>query len=271
MAIELNNNQPVQAGAPEANPANPPVQATQQPTIDVNALTNQLNSVLDNKFNNFQQQMLQQQQAQQAAQPMTQEQKDELNYKLREQFESDPMSFVNNLKAEAEQNAINKLNQQYKPMFEQTQQLNNRLNWQNKVQDFMRANPSAQAYATEMTLILKENPALMQTQNPLGTAYQMATAKDLVGQGGNVIDNMMGNDRYRQQLMGNEQLRQAIIEDYRNQLNGQMSQAQQMPPIMGNNQSGSSIPASGGELPRNLSEAKQAALRRMQMLQGGIR
>lgn len=257
-----NNNPQMQAEAqPQAQP--------QQPVIDVNAITNSLNSVLDAKLNGFQERMLQQQQQQAQNQPLTQEQKDELNYKLREQFESDPMSFVNNLKAEAEQNAINKLNQQYKPMFEQTQQLNNRLNWQSKVQDFMRANPSAQAYATEMSLILKENPALMQTQNPLGTAYQMATAKDIVGQGGNVIDNMMGNDRYRQQLMGNEQLRQAIIEDYRNQLNGQMSQAQNIPPIMGNNQSGSTIPASGGETPRNLSEAKQAALRRMQMMQGG--
>lgn len=267
MLTDPTNNNPIQNPEANNNTNIQQPQASAPAAIDVGAITRSLNSVLDAKLSGFEERLMQQQQQ---PPPMTAEQREEMNYKLREQFDSDPMAFMEQMKSEAEQNALNKLQQQYQPMFEQTQQLNNRLNWHNKVRDFMTANPSAQAYSTEMTLILRENPQLMQSANPLQTAYQMATARELVGQnGGNVVDNMMNNNKYREQLVNNEALRQAIIQDYTNKLNGQMSQAQQMPPIMGNNQSGSTIPASGGETPRNLSEAKQSALRRIQLMQGG--
>jgi hypothetical protein len=63
--------------------------------------------------------------------------------------------------------------------------------------------------------------------------------------------------------MQNPELKQAIINEYQQGLN---SGQQGLPPIMGNTQGGS-IPASGGELPKNLKEARMAAMRRFQQQQ----
>ena len=102
----------------------------------------------------------------------------------------------------------------------------------------------------------------MSTSNPLDSAYKMAVANNLLGNGGNVVQGILGNEEYRQQIMQNPELKQAIIQEYQQGLN---SGQQGIPPLMGSQ--GGNIPAGGGETPNNLKEAKAAAIRRFQQNQ----
>ena len=112
---------------------------------------------------------------------------------------------------------------------------------------------------TQISQVLQENPGLLSTKNPLDSAYKIALSSNLIGNGGNVVQGVLGNEDYKKQIMADPALREAIIQEYQASLNNGTSQG--LPPIMGNNQGGS-IPASGGQSPLNLKEAKQAALRR---------
>lgn len=194
----------------------------------------------------------------------TQEQIEAQNEKIRQQFETNPTEFVKSIQEQAKQQAMQEVQSKYEPIIQQTQQLNNRLSWQDQVRQFTSQNPDAAKALPEITQVLQENPALMGTQDPLGTAYRLAMSNKLMANG-NPIDSMLANDEYKAQLLQNPQLREMIIQEYQNGLNNGTQQA--VPPMMGN-QGGTSIPASTGEQPANLKEASQSALRRLQMLQG---
>lgn len=186
------------------------------------------------------------------------------NEQIRQQFETNPAEFVKSIQEQAKQQAMQEVQSKYEPIMQQTQQLNNRLSWQDQVRQFTSQNPDAAKALPEITQVLQENPALMGTQDPLGTAYRLAMSNKLMANG-NPIDSMLANDEYKAQLLQNPQLREMIIQEYQQGLNNGNGQA--VPPMMGN-QGGTSIPASTGEQPANLKEASQSALRRLQMLQG---
>lgn len=194
----------------------------------------------------------------------TPEQIEAQNEQIRQQFENNPAEFVKSIQEQAKQQAMQEVQSKYEPIIQQTQQLNNRLSWQDQVRQFTSQNPDAAKALPEITQVLQENPALMGTQDPLGTAYRLAMSNKLMANG-NPIDSMLANDEYKAQLLQNPQLREMIIQEYQNGLNSGTQQA--VPPMMGN-QGGTSIPASTGEQPNNLKEASQSALRRLQMLQG---
>ena len=194
----------------------------------------------------------------------TSEQLEAQNEKIRQQFENNPMEFVKSIQEQAKQQAMQEVQSKYEPIIQQTQQLGNRLSWQDQVRQFTSANPDAVKALPEITQVLQENPALMGTKDPLGTAYRLAMSNKLMANG-NPIDSILANDEYKAQLLQNPQLKEMIIQEYQKGLNAGNGQA--VPPMMGN-QGGTSIPASTGEQPANLKEASQAALRRLQMLQG---
>ncbi len=114
----------------------------------------------------------------------------------------------------------------------------------------------------QISQIIQENPGLLSANNPLEIAYKTVVSNSLLGNNGNMIDGILGNEELKGQLMQNPQLKEAIIQQYQKELNN--GAAQGLPPLMGNNQTGTQIPASGGELPRNIKDAKQSALRRLQ-------
>lgn len=194
----------------------------------------------------------------------TPEQIEAQNEQIRQQFENNPAEFVKSIQEQAKQQAMQEVQSKYEPIIQQTQQLNNRLSWQDQVRQFTSQNPDAVKALPEITQVLQENPALMGTQDPLGTAYRLAMSNKLMANG-NPIDSMLANDEYKAQLLQNPQLREMIIQEYQQGLNN--GNGQVVPPMMGN-QGGTSIPASTGEQPNNLKEASQSALRRLQMLQG---
>ena len=192
--------------------------------------------------------------------PPTREEIEAQNEAIRQQFENNPLEFVKSIQEQAKQQALNEFQSKYDPMIQQTEELNNKLTWQDSVRQFMSSNPEAQNYMPQITQVLQENPGLLSTQNPLDIAYSIAVSKNLMGNGGNVVQGVLSNEEYKKQIMQDPTLKQAIIQEYQQGLN---SGQQGLPPIMGNQQGGS-IPASGGEMPKNLKEAKQAALRRFQ-------
>lgn len=247
---------------PAQQPQGMPQQTVQQqPAFDVNSMMQQLsesiNSSIDSRLGAFEERINQ-------PKGMTPEQREEMNFKIREEFENDPMGFMERIRTEAQNNAVEALKQEYAPMFEQTQQLNNRLSWKERLGNFIGEHPEAQAYLSQINMILQENPVLIGSEDPLMTAYQMATARNLMGDSGDILSNILGNEQYKSQILQNPDIKQAIINEYQQQLNGGRGMSStNLPPMMGNNQSGTSIPASGGEAPRNLKEAKQAALRRL--------
>ena len=194
----------------------------------------------------------------------TSEQLEAQNEKIRQQFENNPMEFVKSIQEQAKQQAMQEVQSKYEPIIQQTQQLGNRLSWQDQVRQFTSANPDAVKALPEITQVLQENPALMGTKDPLGTAYRLAMSNKFMANG-NPIDSILANEEYKTQLLQNPQLKEMIIQEYQKGLNAGNGQA--VPPMMGN-QGGTSIPASVGEQPANLKEASQAALRRLQMLQG---
>ncbi len=227
-----------------------------QPNMNdiINNLSTKISQTLDQRLQPIEQRLNQQ----------TPEQIEAQNEQIRQQFENNPMEFVKSIQEQAKQQAMSEFQAKYEPIIKQTQQLGNRLSWQDQVRQFTSINPEAAKVLPEITQVLQENPALMGTKDPLGTAYRLAMSNKLLANG-NPIDSILGNEEYKTQLLQNPQLREAIIQEYQNGLNNGTQQA--IPPIMGNN-GGTSIPASTGEQPANLKEASQSALRRLQMLQG---
>ena len=79
-------------------------------------------------------------------------------------------------------------------MIKETQQLGNKMKWQDQVRQFNSQNPEAQKYIPQITEVLRGNPGLMSTSNPLDSAYKMAVANNLLGNGGNVVQGILGNE-----------------------------------------------------------------------------
>lgn len=237
---------------PQAQPQPP----QQQPQVDINDLvsniSNRINDTLNQRLSPIEQRMNQ----------PTAEQLEAQNEKIRQQFENNPMEFVKSIQDQAKEQAMSEFQQKYDPMIKETQQLGNKMKWQDQVRQFNSQNPEAQKYIPQITEVLRGNPGLMSTSNPLDSAYKMAVANNLLGNGGNVVQGILGNEEYRQQIMQNPELKQAIIQEYQQGLN---SGQQGIPPLMGSQ--GGNIPAGGGETPNNLKEAKAAAIRRFQQNQ----
>jgi hypothetical protein len=227
-----------------------------QPNMNdiINNLSTKISQTLDQRLQPIEQRLNQQ----------TPEQIEAQNEQIRQQFENNPMEFVKSIQEQAKQQAMSEFQAKYEPIIKQTQQLGNRLSWQDQVRQFTSTNPEAAKVLPEITQVLQENPALMGTKDPLGTAYRLAMSNKLLANG-NPIDSILGNEEYKAQLLQNPQLKEMIIQEYQQGLNTGNGQA--VPPMMGN-QGGTSIPASTGEQPNNLKEASQSALRRLQMLQG---
>lgn len=235
-----------------------PTQTPQQaPQLDINDLvsniSNKINDTLNQRLSPIEQKL------NQPAQP-TKEQLEAQNESIRQQFENNPAEFVRNIQQQAEQSAIQKIKAEIDPDIQETKQLKNRLTWQDTVRQFTSQNPEATKHMQEISQVLQENPGLMQTKNPLDVAYKIAVSSNLIGNGG-IVQGVLGNEEYKKQIMSDPTLREQIIQEYQTQLNNGTSKG--LPPIMGNTQGGS-IPASGGQTPLNLKEAKQAALRRFQ-------
>jgi len=251
--------QPQPQPTPTPQPQEQPPQAQpQQPPIDINSLVNNISSRIDQTLNQrlapIEQRMNQ----------PTQEQIEAQNEKIRQQFESNPMEFVKSIQEQAKQQALNEIKAQYDPLIQQTQSLNNRLSWQDRVRNFMSTNPEAQEYLPQITQVVQENPGLLNTDNPLDIAYKTVISNSLLGNGGNLVEGILGNEDLKNQLLQNEAVKQQIIQEYQQGLNG--GTGKELPPLMGNNQTGTQIPASTGELPKNMKEAKLSAIRRLQML-----
>ena len=54
---------------------------------------------------------------------------------------------------------------------------------------------------------MKIIPELMGTKDPLGIAYKLAASNNLLGNGGNIVDNVLGNEEYMKQIMQNPTLK----------------------------------------------------------------
>lgn len=247
--------QPTQPQQPTAQPTQQTVPQPQTPQLDINSLVNNISSRIDQTLNQrlapIEQRMNQ----------PTQEQIEAQNEQIRQQFENNPMEFVKSIQQQAKEQAMNEFKTQYDPMIQQTQQLNNRLSWQDNVRNFLANNPQAQQYLPQITEVIQNNPGLMGTNNALDIAYKNVISNSLLGNGGNLVEGILGNEDLTNQLAQNDTLKQRIIQEYQNGLN---SGNAGLPPLMGNNQTGTQIPASSGERPANMKEAKQAALRRLQ-------
>ena len=251
--------QPTPQPTPTPQPQEQPPQAQpQQPPIDINSLVNNISSRIDQTLNQrlapIEQRMNQ----------PTQEQIEAQNEEIRQQFESNPIEFVKSIQEQAKQQALNEVKAQYDPLIQQTQSLNNRLSWQDRVRNFMSTNPEAQEYLPQITQVVQENPGLLNTDNPLDIAYKTVISNSLLGNGGNLVEGILGNEDLKNQLLQNEAVKQQIIQEYQQGLNS--GTGKELPPLMGNNQTGTQIPASTGELPKNMKEAKLSAIRRLQML-----
>lgn len=207
----------------------------------INETLNQRLSPIEQKFN----------------QP-TQEQLDQQNEKIRSEFENNPSEFIKNIQTQAKEQALNEVKSKYEPII-------NKLSWKEAVGNFVKQNPEAEKHMPQITQVLQENPGLMNTRNPLDSAYKMAVANNLMGSGGDVVQGILSNAEYKQKIMQNQQLREEFRQEYLKELNS--NQPGTAPSLMGNNPGGS-IPASGGETPRSLKEAKQSALRRLQGYNG---
>lgn len=252
----INPTEPTPQAQPIQQPQAQPQPPQQQPQVDINDLvsniSNRINDTLNQRLSPIEQRMNQQ----------TPEQLEAQNEKIRQQFETNPMEFVKSIQDQAKEQALSEFKNQYDPMIKETQQLGNKMKWQDQVRQFNSQNPEAQKYMPQITEVLRGNPGLMSTSNPLDSAYKMAVANNLLGNGGDVVQGILGNEEYRQQIMQNPELKQAIIQEYQQGLN---SGQQGIPPLMGSQ--GGNIPAGGGETPNNLKEAKAAAIRRFQQNQ----
>lgn len=239
--------------APQPQAAAQPTPVPQnQPQLNLNDLvsniSNKINETLNQRLSPIEQKLNQ-------PAPLSKEQIEEQNESIRQQFENDPMTFVKNIQEQAKKQAMDEL----QPSIQKFEQLNNKMTWKDTVGQFLQQNPEAHKNMTQISQVLQENPGLLSTKNPLDSAYKIALSSNLIGNGGNVVQGVLGNEDYKKQIMADPSLREAIIQEYQASLNNGTSKG--LPPIMGNNQGGS-IPASGGQSPLNLKEAKQAALRR---------
>lgn len=257
--LKLNLQHFAEPAQQEPQPMEPTPQATQTtPQLDINDIVSNISSKINDTLN--QRLTPIEQKLNQPIQP-TKEQIEEQNEKIRQQFETDPMAFVRQIQEQAKQSAMDEFKSQYDPVIKQTEQLNNKLTWQDTVRQFTAQNPEAQKNMSQIIQVLNENPELMGTKDPLGIAYKLAASNNLLGNGGNIVENVLGNEEYMKQIMQNPTLKEQIIQEYQASLNNGTSQG--LPPIMGSQQGGS-IPASGGETPKNLKEARMSALRRFQ-------
>lgn len=239
-----------QEQAPQVAPQ--PVQAA--PQLDINEivsnLSNRINDTLNQRLSPIEQKL-------NAPVQPTKEQIEEQKEQIRQQMEDDPMQYQNNILELAEQRVMKRV----EPELEKARQATNERMWERQVSQFKAQNPESNKYMPQIIQVLNENPELMGTKDPLGIAYKLAASNNLLGNGGNIVDNVLGNEEYMKQIMQNPTLKEQIIQEYQQGLNSGASQ--KLPPIMGNGQGGS-IPVSGGETPKNLKEARMSALRRFQ-------
>lgn len=251
--------EPAEPQKTEPQPTEPTPQATQAtPQLDINDIVSNISSKINDTLNQRLSPI--EQKLSQPSQP-TREEIEAQNEQIRQQLENDPMGFVKQIQEQAKQSAMEEFKAKYDPMIQKTEQLNNKLTWQDKIRQFVSENPEAQKNMPLIKQVLEENQDLMQTSDPLGIAYKLAMSNNLLGNGGNIVQGVLGNEEYKKQIMSDPAIREAIIQEYQASLNNGTSKG--IPPIMGNQQGGS-IPASGGETPKNLKEARMSALRRFQ-------
>ena len=167
----------------QPTPQQPMQQPTQQPNLSelVNGLSDRINQTLDQRLAPIEQRLNQ-------PQPMTQEQIEQQNETIRQQFENNPMEFVKNIQEQAKTQAMSEFQQKYDPIIKNTEQLGNRLQWQDQVRQFTGQNPDAAKALPEIAQILQENPALMGTKDPLGTAYRLSNK---LMANGNPVDSIL--------------------------------------------------------------------------------
>lgn len=194
---------------------------------------------------------------------MTQEQIELNNEKIREEFAENPSAFMEKMSKIAEENAFKKIQTEISPKIENIMNLEGKMKWREEVNRFLTQNPQATQYMPQMQQVLSENQTLMNTSNPLEVAYKMVAANQFVGDGGDVVDNILANEELSSKFLQNPKLKEAIIKQYQDSLNGINSN--NIPPLMGNQGGGQGAPISGGTAPRNLKEARQSALRRLGM------
>lgn len=225
---------------------------TEQPNMNdlITNMKSEISQALDQRLSPLEQRLNQ----------PTHEQIEEMKYQRKQLFDEDPIAYENSIREQTKKDVLTEL----APALKKIKQMDSKLTWEGAVNQFRQRNPDAEKYLPDITRTFQEIPGLLDSKNPLDAAYKLVLSNNLLGNGGNIIDGIMGNEEYKNQLLQNPQLKEAIIQEYQNGLN---TGAQGLPPMMGS-QGGTSIPASGGEQPRNLKESKQAALRRFQAMQG---
>lgn len=192
----------------------------------------------------FQQQGQQPQQAQAPAEPPAPSPED--NEQFMSQWYDSPISTVQQL---IERQVQSLVESQVKPIIEPIQR---ERQYSQELQQLASKHSDFQEHLPVMQQIVQSNPNL--ASQGLETVYWVAKGQNVQPQQPTYTpDQLLQDPQFRQQLLGDEKLRNEIVSSYMQQ---RQQTNQQVPPVMGN-QPGGSPPAMPDEKPKTIREASK--------------
>lgn len=191
----------------------------------------------------------QQQQAPQQAQPPAPAEpalpSPEDNEQFMNQWYDSPIATVQELIQRQVQQLVES---QVKPVIEPIQR---ERQYSQEIQQLSQRHADFQQHLPVMQQLVQQNPQL--AEQGLETVYWVARGQQAQAQPTYTPEQMLNDPQFRQQLLGNEGLRNEIVSTYMQQ---RQQTNQQVPPVMGN-QPGGSPPAMPEQRPKSIREASK--------------
>ncbi len=155
-------------------------------------------------------------QAAKQQQPLSAEQKREINERLLEQFNEDPTGVMQKMREEIFTEVQGTIKKQYEPLEQQVQHFDRMTKWNQQVQQVASKYPDYAEVAPLMQEVIgKHGNTLVNDPNGVEIAYFMAKGMKPAAP---PSQDLLADDSFRQQVVQNQEVRNAVIADYLNQV-----------------------------------------------------
>lgn len=113
---------------------------------------------------------------------------------------------------------LSELTDRMRPVLDQADMLKLREESASVFNEFAGEHPDVSNYAEKMAQLITERGVPINERRSFEDAYKDAKLEDLEANKGKSFDDYLGDDNYRQQIFGNEDIKKQIIEDYLKEL-----------------------------------------------------
>lgn len=122
-----------------------------------------------------------------------------------------------------------------------------RADWNEEVQEFLHSNPAAREHAREISKIVLEDKSVSSSKRPLYSAWAKFLQESF-----KTPEQLLGDEKFLQNVTQNEKVRRAIIKDYLSGLNERDTSLKMM-----SSRDGGGTASGKNQSPKNLREASE--------------